>query len=77
MKRHHFIIWTGGRFQPSKECQRMVDALPFLPASRAGGLFSLATNPSRSSMTAGASPRKADPCFDANRTATPGHSLLK
>ena len=31
MKRHHFIIWTGGRFQPSKECQQMVDALPLLP----------------------------------------------
>jgi hypothetical protein len=32
MKPHHFFIWTGGKSQPSKDCQQMVDALPFLPA---------------------------------------------
>jgi len=31
MKSHHFIIWTGGRFQPSKECEQKVRALPSLP----------------------------------------------
>jgi len=55
----------------------MVDALPLLPASRAGDLSSLALNPSRLSMTAGASLREAEPYFDANRTATPGQSLVK
>jgi hypothetical protein len=32
MKRQHFFIWTGGNPRVSKECQQMVDALPFLPA---------------------------------------------